>query len=542
MGLLRQYTVEDALQVIFPGCRWIKNARKASSIKHPTTGKFLEVDVWYPDLQLCFEYQDEHHYQNVFYLTRAIHEVQQNDEIKRSQILQKGETLVPIPFWWDGNLNSLQATVQFHRPDLSNLFSTQIHAHEMIPANPPSELSSVHVELALVSFYQSLLHKNHRLWWFGEKYDGVRCCWKPDESQLYSRQGLPISMHSSVNSLFGNIALDGELWCGRGHFLETVTIVQEYFHNWALLKVICFDEASSLMTNQPFEVRYALILSHFLPNHPTTIVAPRILLHSEQLMTHFLLQVLEDGGEGLILQQPYSVYSHGRSANLVKVKGHSDQGEALVVDVAADGSLLLQLPEGIQFKVPKADVVLHRRAVSGDVVSFSYDFARHRLTQALHKSDIGTDSYVNYGHTPPHPFVHCFREDVHWGDLPHHSLPLSPKNPFLNEPHQKIQAYTAKPQDKNRIYKKKLRGLKNYLQNFMKQKKLDSLIAENWYNVSSEIMQLRKIRNIETLYKALAHLYPKLQLDKARFMQRANWRDRATHRNWFDAFAKLKKI
>jgi hypothetical protein len=35
----------------------IKNARKEVSIKHPITGEYLEVDVWYPDLNLCFEYQ-----------------------------------------------------------------------------------------------------------------------------------------------------------------------------------------------------------------------------------------------------------------------------------------------------------------------------------------------------------------------------------------------------------------------------------------------------------------------------------------------------
>ena len=34
-----------------------KNVRKKVAIKNPLTGGYLEVDVWYADLKLCFEYQ-----------------------------------------------------------------------------------------------------------------------------------------------------------------------------------------------------------------------------------------------------------------------------------------------------------------------------------------------------------------------------------------------------------------------------------------------------------------------------------------------------
>jgi hypothetical protein len=38
----------------------IKESRKEVAIKHPITGNYLEVDVWYPYLKLCFEYQVGH--------------------------------------------------------------------------------------------------------------------------------------------------------------------------------------------------------------------------------------------------------------------------------------------------------------------------------------------------------------------------------------------------------------------------------------------------------------------------------------------------
>lgn len=34
-----------------------KNVRRAANIKSPLTGHFLELDIWFPDLKLCFEFQ-----------------------------------------------------------------------------------------------------------------------------------------------------------------------------------------------------------------------------------------------------------------------------------------------------------------------------------------------------------------------------------------------------------------------------------------------------------------------------------------------------
>ncbi len=38
-----------------------ENARKQGGVKYPITGSFLEMDIWIPNLNLCFEFQ-------VFYL------------------------------------------------------------------------------------------------------------------------------------------------------------------------------------------------------------------------------------------------------------------------------------------------------------------------------------------------------------------------------------------------------------------------------------------------------------------------------------------
>src|SRR3954467_2589469 len=62
-------------------------------------------------------------------------------------------------------------------------------------------------------------------WWMSEKYDGLRAYW--DGCELWSRQGhLIYAPKYFVAELPNDIALDGELWVGRGKFEETVSIVR----------------------------------------------------------------------------------------------------------------------------------------------------------------------------------------------------------------------------------------------------------------------------------------------------------------------------
>jgi hypothetical protein len=45
------------IQDLFPQWKMQFNARKPLEAVYDTTGKYLEVDVWIPDLKVGFEYQ-----------------------------------------------------------------------------------------------------------------------------------------------------------------------------------------------------------------------------------------------------------------------------------------------------------------------------------------------------------------------------------------------------------------------------------------------------------------------------------------------------
>eukprot|EP00026_Physarum_polycephalum_P015350 Phypoly_transcript_16005.p1 GENE.Phypoly_transcript_16005~~Phypoly_transcript_16005.p1 ORF type:complete len:138 (+),score=14.33 Phypoly_transcript_16005:246-659(+) len=92
-------------------------SRKQCCIKDPKTGAYLELDAWIPKYELSFEFQDAYHYTPIWYKQIAQGKVQKVDETKKGLILQHGTTLVYIPCWWDGTLDSLEATIHFQRPD-----------------------------------------------------------------------------------------------------------------------------------------------------------------------------------------------------------------------------------------------------------------------------------------------------------------------------------------------------------------------------------------------------------------------------------------
>jgi hypothetical protein len=79
------------------------NARKAAGLLNPDTGDYYEVDLFLPELKLGFEYQEQHHFQPQAHMEgHSLAEIQVRDKRKKGLALQKGITLIAVPWWWDG--------------------------------------------------------------------------------------------------------------------------------------------------------------------------------------------------------------------------------------------------------------------------------------------------------------------------------------------------------------------------------------------------------------------------------------------------------
>jgi DNA ligase-1 len=216
-------------------------------------------------------------------------------------------------------------------------------------------------------------------WWLSEKLDGLRAYW--DGKQFVSRQGNVYHAPVWFKAGLPPTPLDGELWLERKAFQRTVSIVrrQDASDLWRQIRYVVFDAPQQ---NGPFEQRIKHCRDYFRECFcPFADVLSQYVCRSVDHLQVELENVLQLGGEGLMLRQPGSVYESGRSTSLLKVKRFHD-AEARVVGHQPGagrhkgrlGAVLVELASGVQFAVGSGftDAERKRPPVIGTVITFRY--------------------------------------------------------------------------------------------------------------------------------------------------------------------------
>lgn len=167
-------------------------------------------------------------------------------------------------------------------------------------------------------------YKNQDLtgWVMSEKLDGVRGYW--DGKQLISRQGNPLSPPDYFLKNFPPFAIDGELYSERGKFEEIAGIVKSFEpKGWYKLKLHVFD-----VPNAEGDLFKRLdFLRNYLAENPTPHIEiiEQIPIQNQAHWQNFYRQILDLGGEGIIVRNPNAPYINGRSAQILKLKPTFDE-------------------------------------------------------------------------------------------------------------------------------------------------------------------------------------------------------------------------
>jgi hypothetical protein len=119
-------------------------------LKFSATKMIGQLDAFFPNLMIAFEYQGEQHYRQTVYDTKL---TQKRDKEKRSLCESKGVTLIEIPYWWDGTRASLEATIRSKRPDL--ILKDPLK-EPISTVEPPYRTKSTYTSKILVLFLQSI--------------------------------------------------------------------------------------------------------------------------------------------------------------------------------------------------------------------------------------------------------------------------------------------------------------------------------------------------------------------------------------------------
>jgi DNA ligase-1 len=190
-----------------------------------------------------------------------------------------------------------------------------------------------------------------------EKYDGVRMHW--DGRDLRFRSGLPVPAPGWFVARLPASPLDGELWLGRGRFEELAGIVRRRTADdadWRRLRYMLFELPGGEGEFSMRAERIRLLARH--ARWPQLEAVEHTLITDRQALQRRLDEVLQTGGEGLMLHRSDALYQTGRSRDLLKLKPLHDAEAQVIAHVAGRGrhagrlgALQVRTRDGIQFLI-----------------------------------------------------------------------------------------------------------------------------------------------------------------------------------------------
>jgi DNA ligase-1 len=223
-------------------------------------------------------------------------------------------------------------------------------------------------------------------YWVSEKLDGVRAYW--NGKQLISRQGNVFSAPQWFIEDFPSVALDGELWAGRGTFAELSGVVRQLVPDdgrWREVRYMVFDLPDSpQIFDRRLEQLKELIKDTALP-HLQMVAQYRVKDHASLMRD--LEQVVAQGGEGLMLHHGKSRYHAARSDDLLKLKTYDDAEAVVIAHLPGKGkysgmmgALLVETAEGRRFKIGTGftDVLRADPPPPGTLITYKYFGVTHK--------------------------------------------------------------------------------------------------------------------------------------------------------------------
>ena len=213
-----------------------------------------------------------------------------------------------------------------------------------------------------------------------EKLDGVRALW--DGKTLRFRSGRTVPAPAWFRARLPSLALDGELWLGRGRFDEASGTVRKEVavdSEWRQIRYMIFELPGAPGTFAERARRITELVR--VAAWPQLAAVEQTPADDRDTLQRRLAATVAQGGEGLMLHLASASVSTGRSDDLLKFKPSLDT-EAEVIGhrpgkgkyAGQLGALEVQTPEGRRFLLGSglSDALRRDPPPLGSVVTYRY--------------------------------------------------------------------------------------------------------------------------------------------------------------------------
>jgi len=236
-------------------------------------------------------------------------------------------------------------------------------------SKPPIQLATKYLASIEVTDY-----------WVSEKLDGMRGYWTG--ATLLSKQGKEIKAPFWFIDNWPKTPMDGELWLGREKFQATISCIKRKNSDnncWRNIKFMVFDlpENTNNFT-QRIKTMKKLVQKH---NSPYLHAIKQFKITSTEALEDKLTDIINNGGEGLMLHHQDAYYTKGRNAHLMKLKRYRDAEARVIEHIVGKGkyqgmlgSIVVETPAGIRFKIGSGftDQQRNNPPSIGSVITYKY--------------------------------------------------------------------------------------------------------------------------------------------------------------------------
>lgn len=194
-------------------------------------------------------------------------------------------------------------------------------------------------------------------YWVSEKLDGVRALW--DGRQLRFRSGRLVPAPDWFVAGLPPEPLDGELWIARGAFATLSGTVRRQAprdEEWRQVLFMVFELPGGEGDFSQRLLRLKEVVAR--ARCPWLMMVEQFRVADRAALEARLAQVVEAGGEGLMLHRADAPYVTGRSPVLLKFKPLLDAEARVVAHLPGRGrlagmlgALLVETPAGVRFRL-----------------------------------------------------------------------------------------------------------------------------------------------------------------------------------------------